>query len=192
VADDRLEDRDCVAGIEGKVITGASTRNSGSLAPNSSLTTSSSTGTTVPCNLQPSRWSRVQTSWSSSCRPTWNTRCRSTTSHMPELQFTDENNATGVWALFDWLDRSDGDAPSPATAYPTLLPGLRPHSRAVTSRATMVSGAWPSPSPRLRLDPVAPSGMTIRADSAMGAAPHDHGGQKCGRQLPQADRLSWR
>jgi hypothetical protein len=26
--------------------------------------------------------------------------------HMPELRFVDERNATGVWAMFDWVDSS--------------------------------------------------------------------------------------
>jgi hypothetical protein len=24
--------------------------------------------------------------------------------HMPEIEFTDENTATGIWAMFDWVD----------------------------------------------------------------------------------------
>jgi hypothetical protein len=26
--------------------------------------------------------------------------------HMPELRFTDERNANGIWAMYDWVDRS--------------------------------------------------------------------------------------
>jgi hypothetical protein len=28
--------------------------------------------------------------------------------HMPELQFTGENTATGIWALYDWVERFNG------------------------------------------------------------------------------------